>query len=71
MRYLFLGATWPVCGIAGFAIEEIAPLFADAVDVENIILPKEFESVIHGMAGCPTSCGAFYLPFKEEFLLGL
>ena len=34
------------CGIAGFAIEDIAPLFADAVDVENIILPVEFESVI-------------------------
>ncbi len=30
------------CGIAGFRIGEIAPLFANAVDVENIILPKEF-----------------------------
>lgn len=30
------------CGIAGFTTEEIAPLFADALDVENIILPKEF-----------------------------
>lgn len=30
------------CGIAGFAIEEIAPLFANALEVENIILPKEF-----------------------------
>ena len=30
------------CGIAGFRDEEIAPLFADAIDVENIILPKEF-----------------------------
>jgi len=30
------------CGIAGFATEEIAPLFADAVDVENVILPQEF-----------------------------
>lgn len=30
------------CGIAGFTTEEIAPLFADAIDVENIILPKEF-----------------------------
>ena len=30
------------CGIAGFHISEIAPLFAAAVDVENIILPKEF-----------------------------
>lgn len=30
------------CGIAGFRDEEIAPLFRDAIDVENIILPKEF-----------------------------
>ena len=27
------------CGIAGFTDEEIAPLFADARDVENIVLP--------------------------------
>lgn len=30
------------CGIAGFRDEEIAPLFTDAIDVTNIILPKEF-----------------------------
>ena len=30
------------CGIAGFTTEEIAPLFAKAIDVENVILPKEF-----------------------------
>ena len=30
------------CGIAGFRDEEIAPLFTEAIDVENIILPKEF-----------------------------
>ena len=30
------------CGIAGFRDEEIAPLFTDAIDVENIILPMEF-----------------------------
>ena len=27
------------CGIAGFTDEEISPLFADAHDVENIVLP--------------------------------
>ena len=32
------------CGIAGFAPEEIAPLFADAVDLENVILPEDFLS---------------------------
>lgn len=30
------------CGIAGFREDEIAPLFNDAIDVENVILPKEF-----------------------------
>lgn len=30
------------CGIAGFSIEEIGPLFADAVNIENVILPKDF-----------------------------
>lgn len=30
------------CGIAGFKVIEIAPLFQDAVEVENIILPKVF-----------------------------
>ena len=30
------------CGIAGFRDEEIAPLFEDALDLENVILPKEF-----------------------------
>ena len=30
------------CGIAGFTTDEIAPLFAKAVDVENIHLPQEF-----------------------------
>ena len=30
------------CGIAGFKVEEIAPLFHAAIDVENVILPKAF-----------------------------
>lgn len=30
------------CGIAGFTDKEIAPLFADATDVENISLPRSF-----------------------------
>lgn len=30
------------CGIAGFQIEEIAPLFEEAVHLSNIRLPKEF-----------------------------
>ena len=30
------------CGIAGFSPDEIAPLFADAAEVENISLPDDF-----------------------------
>lgn len=36
------------CGIAGFRDEQIAPLFVDAIDKENIILPKQFVEVIEG-----------------------
>ena len=34
------------CGIAGFRDEEIAPLFTVAIEVENVILPKEFVEAI-------------------------
>ncbi len=34
------------CGIAGFRIGEMAPLFADAIDVENVLLPEEFVKAI-------------------------
>lgn len=30
------------CGLAGFLVRNIAPLFKDALDMKNIILPKEF-----------------------------
>ncbi len=30
------------CGSAGYKVEEVAPLFVGAVDVENIWLPKDF-----------------------------
>lgn len=36
------------CGIAGFRVEEIAPLFAEAIDMDNVILPEEFVEVIQG-----------------------
>lgn len=34
------------CGIAGFTSYEIAPLFNDAINVENVILPKDFVEVM-------------------------
>jgi hypothetical protein len=30
------------CGIAGFSPEDIAPLFQEAVEIENIYLPRSF-----------------------------
>ena len=30
------------CGIAGFKVEQMAPLFKDALELENVALPKEF-----------------------------
>lgn len=40
-EYVFL-VTKIGCGIAGFSIDEIAPLFTDAKKVKNIVLPEEF-----------------------------
>ena len=34
------------CGIAGFTEEEMAPLFAEASDVENVYLPDTFWGII-------------------------
>ena len=30
------------CGIAGFTISEVAPLFKEALELKNVLLPKEF-----------------------------
>lgn len=35
------------CGIAGFSVEEIAPLFEQAIEVENIYLPERFWMVLN------------------------
>jgi hypothetical protein len=34
------------CGIAGYSVEEIAPLFKDCVNIENIHLPKRFWEIL-------------------------
>ena len=44
-EYTFL-VTRIGCGIAGFKADEIAPLFAKAIDLENVLLPKDFVAVI-------------------------
>lgn len=37
------------CGIAGFTDEEIAPLFAAAYHLDNVILPRQFVQYIEGL----------------------
>ena len=34
------------CGIAAFTQEEIAPLFKDAIEVKNVILPEDFVEIL-------------------------
>ena len=35
------------CGLAGYTAEEIAPLFAECIDMENVHLPQEFIDIIN------------------------
>lgn len=35
------------CGIAGFTAQQIAPLFLKVIDLENVILPKDFVEIMH------------------------
>ncbi len=41
------------CGIAGFSDEQIAPLFAEALELYNVRLPKPFVDILrrHGHPG--------------------
>lgn len=36
------------CGVAGFRPAEIAPLFREALDLENVILPRPFVEILSG-----------------------
>lgn len=47
-EYTFL-VTRIGCGIAGFSANEIAPLFAKAINAENILLPIDFVQVIESL----------------------
>ena len=44
-QYKFL-VTRIGCGIAGFTAEEIAPLFISAIELNNVVLPKDFVDII-------------------------
>lgn len=43
---LFFYVTRIGCGIAGFLDEEIAPLFKNALDLANVVLPESFVKVL-------------------------
>lgn len=43
---LFFYVTRIGCGIAGFREKDIAPLFADAVGLENVCLPEGFVKIL-------------------------
>ena len=43
---LFFYVTRIGCGIAGFRDEEIAPLFAGAIDLENVCMPETFVAAL-------------------------
>jgi len=43
---LFFYVTRIGCGIAGFQDKEIAPLFAEAIGLENVCLPETFVKVL-------------------------
>lgn len=46
-EYKFI-LTWIGHGFVGFGIKRCAPLFAKAIDVENIYMPKKFVDIIEG-----------------------
>ena len=37
------------CGIAGFTPKQIAPLFARAAELPNVVLPRDFANVIESL----------------------
>lgn len=43
---LFFYVTRIGCGIAGFRDEEIAPLFTEAIGIDNICLPETFRKLL-------------------------
>ena len=56
------------CGIAAFTPAEIAPLFLNAMDVENVILPKDFVEILSDIQGCTCSTSITWNA-EEDFLM--
>lgn len=51
------------CGLAGYKVEDIAPLFKKAINIKNIVLPKEFYDYFE-------KTNKYYTPSIEEFHVG-
>lgn len=69
-EYTFL-VTRIGCGIAAFTEYEIAPLFTKVIDLENVILPKEFVEVIHNqpcVSGIPAMTWDAKIDFLDEYI---
>ena len=49
-KELFFYVTRIGCGIAGFKDQDIAPLFVDALDIENVCLPESFTKIIEQLS---------------------
>lgn len=54
------------CGIAGFRDDEIASLFKDAIDVENIILPQEFAELLNDGTKEDSFCLERFVKAQEQ-----
>lgn len=54
------------CGIAGFRDDEIAPLFKDEIDVENIILPQEFAKLLNDGTKEDSFCLERFVKAQEQ-----
>ena len=61
------------CGIAGFKDEDIAPLFALAINEANILLPKEFVSCLTNVISeneTMNECEKYRFLLRKVFILG-
>ena len=56
------------CGIAAFTPEEIAPLFAEALDWENVILPRDYVDVLERQDSASRSTTISWDP-EADFLI--
>ena len=65
-EYTFL-VTKIGCGIAAFTPYEMAPLFTKVIDLENVILPKEFVDIIHNKP-CVSGIPAWTWDSRKDFL---